>query len=90
MSHSTQSRVPAARAILAAKTYEDQKLALTHWGLFMSAQIPSWKTIQDEASYVFEAFGVLREEVVVWYLGHLESRIEELENPNGGRLGDHR
>ncbi len=89
MTYSTKTRLAAAKAVLEAKTYDDQKKALDHWGVFLSGSLPPWSN-DIEIEYLEKAFEILRWEVTIWYMSYLEERIETLENPNGGRPGDHR
>ncbi len=88
--YSTKTRVRAARAVLGAKDWAAQKAALNHWGVFNPSYVLPIMADECEAAYVDRVFGVLREEVMCWYLSHLEARIETLETGDGGRLGDHR
>lgn len=88
--YSTKTRLKAARAVLDAKTHEEQKSALNHWGVFNPSPLTGWMAGEGEVEYVERLFAHLRLEAVIWYLSHLESRIEELETPNGGKLRDHR
>lgn len=90
VTYSTKTRLRAARAVMEAKTHETQKKALDHWGVFNPAPQTAWLAHEGEPEYVERLFAALYMEVISWYMTHLESRIEDLETPNGGRMGDHR
>ncbi len=80
ITYSTKTKVSAARAVMDAQTYETQKKALDHWGVFNEGYLLGWiPSLESEVEYVERLFADLRAQVTVWYLFHLESRIEDLE-----------
>lgn len=79
--YSTKTRLRAAQAVMSAKTYEAQRKALDHWGVFHPAPITGWLAHEGEAEYVERLFAALYMEVISWYMIYLESRIEDLESP---------
>lgn len=87
--YSTKLRVKAARAVLDARDFDDQKQALNHWGVFHSSTLPAPFDDSDEVEYVDRMFDHLKWEVTSWYLTYLEARIEALEGSDS-RLPDHR
>lgn len=88
--YSLKTRLEAARSVLAAKGLDAQEKALNHWGVFFDSFLPSCPAAECRVEYIEKMFSTLREEVVVWYLFHLEERIDEVETPDFGRLGPHR
>lgn len=90
----TTKRRKAAQAILAARTYEEQHKALDHWELLVPYGAPYMLASQGEVEYVEGLYLQLRQFAFEWQTNQrfldLETRIEDLESPEGMRLGDHR
>ena len=94
MIYSAKTKLAAARAVMSATTHEERKGVLDHWGVFRSYAPPIMLADQGEVEYVDGVYEILLLTASNWITNHrlkeLEARVEELENPNGGRLGDHR
>lgn len=90
VTYSTKTRLKAAREVMEAKDHETQKKVLNHWGVFKPAPLTDWLAHEGEVEYVERLFAALYMEVISWYVSHLETRIEDLESPGGGPMGDHR
>ncbi len=96
ITYSNKTRLAAACAVLAANTYETRRKALDHWNVLIDYDMPKcpWIALENEVVYVEGCYGTLRETAREYRLEQrlvaLESRIEDLEAPNGGLLGSHR
>lgn len=90
ITYSIKTQLEAAQAILAATIYGAQCEVLRHWSVFIPYDMPPLRMAESTVESVERTYEILRQAASEWYLNHritaLEARIEDLENPNGGRL----
>jgi hypothetical protein len=92
--YTDEQRLVFAEAILCAADFLAMKKAIDRWNCFVPFLPRPMLDAEDEVHYVEALHDQLRTYASEWAthcrITALEARIEELEQPNGGRMGDHR
>lgn len=89
-----EQRLTFAQAIFSAQDFTTMNTCLQYWRVFIPWPLPRISEGQNEVEYVEGVYDRVRGAAMEWFLSYrilaLETMVEELQNPNGGRLGDHR